>query len=378
MKVTIYFGHHKVGSTALQSFLFRNQLELMDHGLLYPGVESESLAYTLSRLHSARNPDLDRQRQLGAARKGPAPMNAREPHNALAFQMLAQATEGKVPPWHAGLPSVGQMIRTIRLQAQFLRPEALVLCSEVMANFGLRHPDLINRIAGIVPQGAHQLYCVLRRPDEYLVSWHAQRLRFGDKVLSLSGGAARRYVSTLHFNYTSFLDPWVKHFDGAPVHVRNYADVLAAGGSVEDFFEETQLTLPPGLETARRANESMPSAAMEIARRGNEDLPREEADKLRHYLLTCRDHLKPVANKDVEMFGASLRAELREAFEPVHSYLSAHVGRPFFPDLEDMTRVRPIPEAEAVADLLRQIPHERLPSDAVRAFITTMTREHAA
>ena len=80
MKVTLYFGHHKVGSTALQSFLFRNQAALARAGILYPGIESESLSYMLAQLLGV--PD--------EGEKAPPAMNAREPHNALAFQMLAQ------------------------------------------------------------------------------------------------------------------------------------------------------------------------------------------------------------------------------------------------------------------------------------------------
>ena len=377
MKTIIYFGHHKVGSTALQSFLFQNQEALMRHGLLYPATESEGLSYALARLVLGSGPAA-RAGQFAELQKSPVPMNAREPHNALAFQMLAQANGGKAPKWHGGLPGVVQMIRTIRQQAKFLQPEAVLLCSEVMANFGPQHPGLIDRVRDIFPNSDHVLYCVLRRPDDYLVSWHAQRLRFGDKVKALSGGAALGYAGSIHFNYRKVVEPWVRVFPDAPLHLRNYTDVLAAGGSVEDFLDRTGLAVPRGLETGVRANSSLPRAAMEIARRGNHDLPPDQAQALRQHLLDLRPEQLPVPNRDVEMFGAELRAQMAERFAPVHAYLSELTGQPaFFPDIEEMTRPRPVPEAEAVAALLDRLPVQGLPGP-LAAYIDSLRRDYAA
>ena len=379
MKVTIYFGHHKVGSTALQSFLFRNQITLTRAGILYPGVESESLSYMAARLLEHTPLPSGLRSRVAKASKGAPPMNAREPHNALAFRMLAQANNGTPPPWHEGLPGVGQMVRAMQMQAHFLQPETVVLCSEVMANFGPRHPDMIDKVRDIFPEAEQSLYCVLRRPDEYLVAWHAQRMRFGDKVRALSDGAANHYTKTIHFNYQSVIAPWVDRFPGAPLHIRNYADVLASGGSVEDFFGTTGLTLPQGLKTSLRANESLPRAAMEIARRANHDLPALEADEMRHYLLTSKKHITPLPNREIEMFGASLRAELAEKFAPIHAYLSELTGKDaFFPDIDEMIKPLPIPESEAVADFLSKIPLDSLPNDRLRDFIQGLAREYAA
>lgn len=376
MKVLLYFGHHKVGSTALQSFLFRNQTLLMRHGLLYPDVESEGLVHAIVQFLRESELSEDQAMRLSAARLfEPQSMNAREPHNALAFQMLAQATKGNVPNWHKGLPAVPQMIRALRLQAQLLQPEAVLICSEVMSNFGPRHPKLIDRVRDIYPEAEHSLYCVLRRPDEYLISWHAQRLRFGEKVLSLRDGAALNYTGSIHFDYRKTVEPWLDRFPEAPRHLRNYADVLQAGGSVEDFFASNDLQIPADAAAQGRANESLPRAAMEIARRGNHDLPAEAAAALRQYLLSCGDHLKPVPNKEIEMFGAPLRAELFARFAPIHDWLSKQTGQAaFFPDIEEMATTRPVPEAEAVADLLSQIPPAKLPSETLRDYIQSLQR----
>lgn len=379
MKAIIYFGHHKVGSTALQSFLFRNQTTLMRAGLLYPGVETESLAYTISRLLSESD-DLDpaqRARLEGTAIAHPAPLNAREPHNALAFQMLARVNKTKPPQWHAGLPAIGQMVRALRLQANFLQPEAVILCSEVMSNFGTRHPRLIEQVKKIYPDADHALYCVLRRPDEYLVSWHAQRLRFGDKVRSLSGGAAMAYTSTIHFDYRKTVEPWLKTFSGSPATLRNYADALKAGGSVEDFFESHDLAMPKGVQSVGRANESLPRAAMEVIRRANHDLAPPDATALFQYLLQNGSTLSPVPNKQVEMFGAELREKLVEAFAPIHDWLSQVTGQArFFPDFDEMLTTAPVPEEEAVAQLLGRLVPANMPNDPTRAFITRLKQEY--
>ena len=129
MKAILYFGHHKVGSTALQSFLYQNQVALMRQGLLYPGVDFESLSLTLARLLGELDISADQAAEMLEAQTGPTPMNAREPHNALAFQMIAQTHKGKAPDWHPALPGTGQMIRALRMQQRFLRPSTVVLCS---------------------------------------------------------------------------------------------------------------------------------------------------------------------------------------------------------------------------------------------------------
>jgi len=377
MKAIFYFGHHKVGSTALQRFLFRNQTALMRQGILYPGTESESLTSAIARLLDESG-DLSKAQaaRLSAAALAHAPtMNALEPHNALAFQMLAQVTKGKLPEWHSGLPGVPQMIRAMRLQARLIQPHSVLICSEVMSNFGPRYPQLIERVRDIYPDASPSIYCVLRRPDDYLVSWHSQRLRFGDKVAALSEGAALNYTSTIHFDYRKAVEPWLEKFPDAPQHLRNYTDVLAAGGSVQDFFASNALELPEDMLPVGRANESLPRAAMEIVRRGNHELPPEEAHALRRYLLDDERRPQPVPNRDVEMFGAGLRAELAERFAPIHAWLSETTGQDaFFPDIEELSRPRPIPEQEANADLLAGIDPASLPSDEIRDFIASLQR----
>ena len=50
MKIIIYIGHHKVGSTALQVFLSQNWLALVRAGILYPSVETSGFSHNLAEV----------------------------------------------------------------------------------------------------------------------------------------------------------------------------------------------------------------------------------------------------------------------------------------------------------------------------------------
>ena len=118
---------------------------------------------------------------------------------------------------------------------------------------------------------------------------------------------------------------------------------------------------------------------MEIARRGNCDLSEDEARDLRNFLFDPENGLRPIANSEIEMFGTALRADMADRFAPIHDYLSKLTGRPaFFPDIAEVARPNPLPEAEAVADLLAQIGRRQLPEGPLRAYIDTLRRDYAA
>lgn len=363
MKVIIYFGHHKVGSTALQAYLARNALALLEHGILYPAAESEGLSHLLAQA-------LGRQDRpaLGC-------MNVREPHNALAFRMLAGKTGRKTPPWHGPLPGLAAMLNTLTHQVEVLQPHTVILCSEVFANFGAGHEDLIAKLHGLFPAAEWELYCALRRPDEYMASWFGQRLRFGHQLEPLSSPGSGQ-TGSIHFNYRRMVEPWVREFEGCQLHLRNYSDILAAGGSVQDFTAQAGCAFPDGLPAGGRSNEGLPRAAYEIIRRANRDLPPEQAQALRDFFLAAPGGLIPVRNSDVELFGAERRQQLADAFAPIHDYLSQLTGRPaFFPGLDEMRSPRPVPEAEATAQILAKLDPAALPAPELSRFISSLQRD---
>ena len=77
MTFAFFIGHHKTGSTALQTYLANNYLTLLRQGILYPAVDAEGSAANLAAAIKGR----DDMVNLGR-------MNVREPHNALAFRIL--------------------------------------------------------------------------------------------------------------------------------------------------------------------------------------------------------------------------------------------------------------------------------------------------
>ena len=345
MKVILFIGHHKVGSTSLQDFLARNSVALARAGILYPSVDFEGMAMMLGTAAGRHSP------------AGGLPINAREPHNALAFRMLAEHKKGKVPGFHKGLPSRTQMARAINMQIEFLQPEAVILTAEVFANFAPAGPDLIQNVRALFPPDAElTVIATLRRIDDYLASWHGQRLKFGHKVAPLSAGGLQKYFGNIHFDYQLMLEGWLKELPEARLVLRDYADVRAAGGSVVDFIAQSGLRFPDGLSPERRTNESLHRGIYELARRGNEVLPGPEADALRRWLRQMTPELDLPKSSEIELFGAQNRQEMADRFDPIHRFLGEVSGKaPFFPDLDLVRQPQPVPEAEAVRHALARL-----------------------
>ena len=366
MKVILYIGHHKVGSTALQGFMSQNWLRLARAGILYPAVESRGFANNLSKALS------------GQEKAETLPVNIREPHSALAYRMMAEVSDRKVPGQFKFLPPPGQMFQAIKNQIAWLKPHTVILCSEAFANFGQVDAALIRRLGKVFADVEIEIYCALRRPDDYLVSWHGQRLKVGEKLPPLSKKAGDLYFDNIHFNFRTVVEPWTVEMPQARLILRDYADILAGGGSTEDFGRQIGAELPEGMLPAGRANTSLPRAAMEIVRQGNHDLAPPEARRLAQYFLNASAAPVPAPNADVEMFGARLRAEIAKRFAPIHDWLSQIAGREaFFPDFDEVAQVRPIPEATAAGDLLARIDPATLPNAALRDYIVARQKRRA-
>ena len=366
MRTTLYIGHHKVGSTTLQAFLAMNSHALLRDGILYPFVEMEGLAYAVAKAM-----------QGGDDTELP-PINVREPHNGLALRMISEVSPAKVPAYRKNLPHSRQMFLAIEQQVQRLQPRQMILCAEVLSSFGAIKPGLIEPLVDSLPPAECEVYCVLRRPDEYLVSWHGQRLKYTKGLAALRDGAAVSYFSSFHFDYRKVVDPWMKHCR-ATFRWRNYAEVMAAGGSVEDFFATTGTAPPARPIQPENRNISLPYALIEIGRRAMEALPRSEAQNLRKFLLLAPPQLDLPANREVEMFGPELRARMLKAFRPVHDHLSK-VARTaaFFPDFEEIGRTRPLDEREVTRAVLEKLTPDltdMLAAQPARDFLVQLRRE---
>lgn len=369
MKVILYIGHHKVGSTSLQVFLSQNYLSLLKAGILYPAVDMRGLAHNLHRAVQGKDTP------------GILPMNIREPHNALAFRLMSEETSLRMPAFYDELPSGAQMIVALRQQVEQLAPKTVILCAEVLANFAAAYPDGISRLREVFPGARFSIYCALRRPDSYLASWHGQRLKFGDKIYPLRKKATGNYLKTIHFDYRLMLEGWLEGFPDADFHIRNYTDILATGGSIEDFFTRLHLPDPGVLLPAKRANTSLDLALYEIARLGNHHLSREDARFLRWQLGNARKFLKVPPNSEIEMFGAENRDLMMTHFAPIETFLAQVTSKKvFFDDLDEMAQTRPLPELDAMSQILHQLgPLKRrlFGSPAIRSFLSDLRRDHA-
>jgi hypothetical protein len=344
MQVVLFIGHHKVGSSSLQQHLAGNWLALSRAGLLYPSVESEGLARDLARVMHGRD--------AGAE----TALNVREPHNALAFRMISEATGAPVPPWHPHLPASRQMILALQRQAEQLAPRGMLIVSEVMANFGAAVPEGPARLREAFPGARFRVLATLRRPDVYLASWHNQRLKFGHAPRALRAGALEGYWGGVHFDLRRMLEVWLDAFAGEDVSIADYRKVRAAGGSVPDFRARSGLKWPAGLRDFPDANPSLPRAAMEIVRRANAALSEADAAGLRRFLMKACRRLDLAPDADVELYGAQARGDLARRFEPIHAWLGRRTGRdPFFADIAEVEALRPIPELDAARDALEKL-----------------------
>lgn len=339
MKLILFIGHHKVGSSALQTYLGRNILPLLRRGILYPAVEAQGLATLLAQAMK------DGARPASAAN---LPVNLREAHNALAFGMMHDHAPDRhaIPALHQGLPPAADMLMAIRRQIEAFRPETVILAAEVFANFGATGPKLIDDLVRAIGADAVQVSATLRRVDDYMISWHAQRLRFGQKPRSLPEGAVGHYLRSIHFNYRQMIEPWVTRLPQAALRLRGYDQVLAAGGAVQDFLTGHGIDPVPGTPPEPKVNAGLHRGLIEIARQANQALPAAEAHETFLALLQLGDRLDLPPARDVEMYGAATRQVIHDRFAPVADWLDGVAGGPVLADTADLLRLRPQHEHE--------------------------------
>ncbi|MCI5041155.1 MAG: hypothetical protein MRY81_15910, partial [Donghicola eburneus] len=179
------------------------------------------------------------------------------------------------------------------------------------------------------------------------------------------------YYDTTHFDYSQILEPWARAMPEAHFVLRDFSAVRSEG-TIADFKEQSCLNFPQNLTTPAPQNPTMHRAVQEIVRRGNAQLMPEVAQNLRTFLEDITPELDLPKSSDIEMYGSALRAEMFDRFEDVHEFLCDMTGQtPFFANLQNMLRERPIPEAEATAEaVLKLKSHLRCLSDAdARTFI---------
>ncbi|MBM3606392.1 MAG: hypothetical protein FJX25_17205 [Alphaproteobacteria bacterium] len=198
------------------------------------------------------------------------------------------------------------------------------------------------------------IYCNLRRPDEYLSSWHRQRLKFGAKLGRLSEEAMDEYLGSAHFQQARLIEEWVHdHFPEARLVVRNFKEVRAQGGSILDFIHNSGIGFPAGLHIPRDQNPSVPAAFAEVGRRAIHDLDLALSREVVGWLTSAGRRVAHHPDAQVEVFGRRNRDRLVQAFAPVATSLDRLTGRaPFYPDLQDLEVLRPVSDLQATQDAL--------------------------
>lgn len=343
-RLVLFIGHHKVGSTSLQDYFARNAPALAKLGILYPFVDFQGLSYLAAGLAKpAENFD-------------DLPMNVREPHNALAFRMMATSRDETVPGYHRKLPGLPQMEYALHQQFAFFNPHTVVMAAEVFANFSVRCPEMIARLLAVFEGFDVTLLATFRRIDEYMMSWHGQRLKFGHKPRRLSQDGLDDFLGGIHFDYGRLLEGWLSQLPDAKIILRDYADVRKAGGSVADFIEQGELQMPDGLQGERRQNDSLHRGIYELVRRGNIDLAPPLSGQYRSVLRDLSGGMDLPKSNEIEMFGADVRAQIVEKFAPINARLGeiSQVSGSFPFDDDAVLKTLPVSEDEAMASAKAQ------------------------
>ncbi|WP_188528253.1 hypothetical protein [Sinisalibacter lacisalsi] len=346
-RVVVFFGHHKVGSSALQTHLARIAPAALRQGVLYPAVTAQDLKLLVKQTESgAQVQRLSR--------------NVTEAHNALAFSMLGDRTGAPIPAIHQGLPPTEEMFALIRRQIREFAPHTLVLASEVFANFAAVTPELIDELfrgLGIDKDSSQiELFAYLRRVDDYLASWHAQRVRFGERVRALPQGALGHYRKGIHFDYRLMVEGWMEQLPTARLVLQPYDQTVRDAGSSQFFSDLMGIDLPKLADADKqRVNVGLHRGLLDIARHANFELEPAERGKMFNALLRIGPDLDLPPGRNVELFGPRARAELAEHFAPIHGWLSDMRGQPFFEDIGQIGTCAPIDEFDVNQEALAQI-----------------------
>lgn len=338
-QVILFIGHFKTGSSSIQNFLASNFHALLQAGILYPSVESRGIARNMRLLLQGEDQDL----------KG-AGLNGVEPHNALALRLRYEEDGRPVPHYYPNLPDGFQMLELLDQQIRQLQPKTVILCSEVFALLGMTPArSAVARLAHLLAGYDVTIYCHLRRVDEYLSSWHRQRLKFRTPIPRLAEDGMQRYLGTAHVEQAQMIEGWIAdRFPDARLVIRNFDEVRRGGGSIHDFIAHSGADFPAGLVIPADQNPSVPSAFAEIGRRALHELEPEHARRLVRWLTRARKRIEHPKDAEVEMLGAANRALLGEAFARIAPQLDRLTGAaPFYPDLDDILRLRPVDDLEA-------------------------------
>lgn len=85
-------------------------------------------------------------------------------------------------------------------------------------------------------------------------------------------------------------------------------------------------------------------------------LPQDQAAEIVCWLTSACTRVEHPQDRDVEMFGPNNRTRLADRFSSIATILDHMTGdAPFYPDLHDMTRLRPINDVSAAEAALPEL-----------------------
>ncbi|QFU74478.1 hypothetical protein EY643_01740 [Halioglobus maricola] len=346
---------------------------MVKRGILYP------LAYEPTILDNCRAAIDSGATSTGTSTiHGLLPIWMREPHNALAYEMLDEARDvplGRIPYHGKAVGSEG-IFRFIKQQQEEHSPKTTILCGEVFSNFSPNRSDLIQRLSNHFPDHEVTINCTLRRPDEYIVSWYGQRLKFGHRLKPLRKRALQsHFFRTIHFNYKLLLSSWLSELPDANFQINSYKSVLNSGGAISHFIKQNDLGIAAPKERNYQANISIPHSCYEILRRGNHDLSEPNRIKLKRAILQLEKASISLPS-NVELLGPKNRGMLFSRFQHIHDYLCEITGKDsFFADIDEALEIQETPEQladqTAKTALLGQMKHS-YKSKELRTFIQNL------
>lgn len=346
MKTFLLIGHHKVGTTALQRQLATNIGAYRDAGVLYPVVDSLGLEHLLTSMSGQPGSDSDSELSI----------NAREPHNALAFRILAEQKSAKVPAYHPKLPSSAQQTLTILAQQRALQPQATLYVSEVMSHFGFAIPDYLPKFKKQLLLGPNlHIIIALRRPDEHLQSWYSQSVRMGRKRLPpIREGGFETFKDTIHLQFRRVVEPWLQNFPEATFHAVYYPTVIERGGLVvfmNNLLREHGLNIPTSLDSTTLRNKSYHPLLLEPIRRWVKEHGKLSKEQESDAFARGENRSLP-DRKQVEIWGKENRIRIFEEFEPQKVWFDQTFGTDaLFNDFEKTLECLPLEDSALRAKL---------------------------
>jgi hypothetical protein len=211
--ILLHIGHYKCGTSSLQRRFANHRDWLRERGLVYPD---------LGLLTDPRGREIPS-------------------HSALPFEYL-RGRGAPGPLWYRDAlerspspPTLESLLGRLHEELADAGERDVIISSEEFMRFGESE-----RMEGLVDEFADQLvghdvevFCYLRRHDQYLASWYNQLVKMGGLAENLSQDI-ERFAAGIHGDYAKALRPWVQRFGTEHVTVRRYEH--RQGDVAEDFL----------------------------------------------------------------------------------------------------------------------------------------------